>query len=71
MTCNKLIQLHLDIIGHQISIWSVGQYIDVGLNLLLDSTFNIQCERLLEPVHEIAIWAAVPEGILHANQECW
>ena len=48
----------------------ISQQIDVHLRRLLDSTLDVQCERFLEGVHEIAIGGLIPEGILQANEDC-
>ena len=45
--------------------------IDVHLCLLPDSTLNVQRERFLETVHEIAISVLIPGGILQANEDCY
>ena len=48
----------------------IPQYINGRLCHLPDSTLDIQCERFLEGVDEIATGVLVPEGILQANEEC-
>ena len=48
----------------------IAQHINGRLCHLPDSTLDIQCERFLEGVHEIATGVLVPEGILQGNEEC-
>ena len=45
--------------------------IDVPLCLLPDSTLDVQRERFLETLHEIATGVLIPEGILQANEDCY
>jgi len=48
----------------------ISQYIDGRLRRLPDSTLDVQCERFLEGIHEIATGGLIPEGILQANEDC-
>ena len=70
MIHNNLVQLLFDFSSHGMSALLIAQHINGRLCRLPDSTLDIQCERFLEGVDEIATGVLVPEGILQANEEC-